>query len=113
MNEGDAAAAEVFADRRRRAEDITSTWVRWAVAIMLGLVVSALGFIVQLSNRMTAVEVKVEAVQQQRAELSASISDLRSQIGQLNVTITRLNEQLQQLEPVRHAPAVSGRMFDK
>jgi uncharacterized protein YlxW (UPF0749 family) len=70
-------------------------WVRWAVLALLGITNPSFGFVVQLSNRMTAVEVKEDVAQSQRADLSQNLRDLSVQVNQLRETIITLNTQLE------------------
>jgi len=94
-----------------RREDATGTWVRWALVLMLGVATSALGFVVQLSNRMTAVETKIDTWQDQRKEYLDAMSKLTIRVETLDRTIIDLTAQLKQIDRV--PPRQPSRMFDK
>jgi len=105
------AEAEANTERRRRL-DSAEAWIRTALTIMVGMSLGALSFIVSLSNRMTAMETKMETAQQDRVEFRQVIDRLSTRVDGLNTTIVKLTEQLDAMQSGRRAGPAS-RMFDK
>ncbi len=95
----------------------TATWVRWAILIMVTAAVSALGFVVNLSNRQAVAEARADARAEQaievRTETNKNVRDLTEEVSRLTLEVTRMRTQLDAATkdpPLRRVPS---RMFDR